>query len=567
MDNHDHLARGQGIPPSEPQPNRRRYTFALVWKVGAAKVDITYFEPGIGLLGWGNSRHVVYTVESLLYARAFAFEAEEEGPYFWVEVDLCMVTLAIYQEAYRRLRSLFPTLEMRHLIITANHTHAAPAGYSYHLLYHINTPGFHRGVFEKIVSGIVEAAQRAYQNREAVDLLYAEEAFPPHVPLAFNRAIPAFLKNRGVAPELGDHPELAVDRTAYQITLRATGHFINWFGTHTTAIQETNLCISSDHKGYASELCEEGGRVAAFAQTTAGDVTPNHYAFPGVRVRRGPTPNPFENRRLVGQYQAEMARRLSERGEVMPCTLRSWQAWVDFSDVRVEEPYTRGRGRGRTGYGAIGPAMIGGTAEGGGVPAEVVRLIATLARLRGLTDPDIHGTKPILIDTVSKRIFGTRRWETLPLPPADPAVRYLQWIARQRGKYVPFPLIPQVLPLTLWQIGFVALIALPFEPTTMAGRLIKERLTPFLSPLGIKYLIVQGYTNGYAGYLTTYEEYQYQRYEGAHTPFGKFQLAAVEKVLSNLLMGTWEGGGPPPHLPPNEAEKVLFTYEVAQRLR
>ncbi len=539
-----------------------------MWKVGAAKIDITYFEPGIGLLGWGNSRHVAHTVESPLYARAFALETETEGPYFWIEVDLGMATVAVYQESYRRLRTAFPALEMRHLLITANHTHAAPAGYSYHLLYHINTPGFHRGVFEKIVSGIVEAAQKAYQNRQPAEIFYAEEAFLPHVPIAFNRAMPAFLKNKGLDPRLSDHPELCVDRTAYQITIQPAGHLINWFGSHTTSIQETALFISSDHKGYAAERCEQNGRrVAAFAQTTAGDVTPNHFAFPGVRVRRGPTPNPIENRRLLGQYQADMALHLTHRGEPLSPLLRSWHSWVDFSHVAVEEPYTRGRGRGRTGYGAIGPAMVGGTAEGGGIPAEFVRLLSTLSRLRGLIDPATHGNKPILIDTVSKRIFGTRRWDTLPLPPADPAVRYLQWIARQRGRYVPFPLIPQVLPVTIWQIGPLALIALPFEPTTMSGRLIKERLTPLLSPFGIKHLIVQGYTNGYAGYLTTYEEYQYQRYEGGHTPFGKFQLAAVEKVLAGLLNGTWEGVPPPPHLPPDEAEKVLFTYELARRLR
>jgi neutral ceramidase len=537
-----------------------------VWQVGAAKANITYFERGIGLMGWGNSRHVAHSVESQLYARVFAFETPEAGPYFWVEVDLCMVSTAVYQETFQRLHRLFPSLRPSHLMITANHTHAAPSGYSYHLLYHISTPGFHRGVFEKIVSGIVEAAQKAYQARQPAELHYAAEAFPPHVPIAFNRAIPAFLKNKAVDPKLADYPELAVDRTAYQLTVKPAAHFINWFGTHTTTIQETNLCISSDHKGYASEICEQTGRVAAFAQTTAGDVTPNHFAFPGIRVKRGPTPNPFENRRLVGQYQADMAKNLAHRGEPLSPSLRSWGAWVDFSDIAVMEPYTRGRGRGRTGYGAIGPAFIGGTAEGGGVSAELIQLIATLARLRGLTAPDIHGNKPILIDTAAKRIFGTRRWDTLPLPLMDPAIRYLQWIARQRGKYVPFPLAPQVLPVTIWQIGALGIVGLPFEPTTQAGRLIRERLESLVQPLGIRHLVVQGYTNAYAGYLTTYEEYQYQRYEGAHTLFGKFQLAAVERVLTELLQEVWEGVPPPIHLPPEDAEKVLFTHEVARRL-
>jgi len=536
-----------------------------VWHVGAARALITYFEPGIGLMGWGNSRHVAHTVESQLYARAFCFRAGESPPHFWIEIDTCFVSLAIWQETFQRLKAFFPTLEPAHLLITANHTHAAPGGYSHHLLYHLNTPGFHAGVFERYVSGIVEAAHKAYQNLQPAQLVFSFEAFPPEVPIAFNRAIQAFLKN---PKAWTDRPELAVDRTAYQLTIRPAGHVINWFGTHTTSIQEETRCISSDHKGYAAELCEEEGIVAAFAQTTAGDVTPNHFSFPGVRVRRGPTPNPFENRRLLGRYQAEMAAYLARQpGQALPAVIRSWWRWVDFSAVEVEEPYTRGLGKGRTGPGAIGPAFIGGTAEGGGVPQEWVRLIGVLARLRGLVDPPIHGTKPLLIESVSKRIFGTRRWDTLPLPPADPVVKYLHWLGRQRGKYVPLPLTPQVLPLQVWQLGSLAIVALPMEPTTMAGYLLKERLGPLLEPAGVQHLIIQGYSNGYAGYLTTYWEYQYQRYEGGHTHFGKFQLAAVEKVLSDLLEGRGAGSPEPPYLSLEQAKRLLFTYEVARSVR
>ncbi|MCX7605720.1 MAG: neutral/alkaline non-lysosomal ceramidase N-terminal domain-containing protein [Bacteroidia bacterium] len=536
-----------------------------MWNIGAARVNITYFEPGIGLLGWGNSRHVAHTVESQLYARAFCLQAAESAPHFWVELDVCFISVSLWQEAYRRLLSLFPDLQPAQLMLTANHTHAAPGGYSHHLLYHINTPGFHAGVFERFVQGIVEAASQAYAAREPAELIFSLSTFPPEVPIAFNRAMEAYGKNPMART---DRPELAVDRTAYQLTVRPTGHLINWFGTHTTTIQEENLCISSDHKGYAAELCEESGRVAAFAQTTSGDVTPNHFAFPGIKVRRGPTPNPFENRRLVGRYQAEMAQQLARSpGEYLQPQIRAWWRWIDFSSVEVEEPYTRGLGRGRTGPGAIGPAFIGGTLEGGGVPAEWVRLIAILARLRGLVDPPVHGTKPLLIESTTKRIFGTRRWDTLPLPPADPAIKYIQWLGRQRGKYVPLPLTPQVLPIQVWQLGTVALVALPFEPTTMAGELLRERIAPSLSPLGVKHVLIQGYSNGYAGYLTTYWEYQYQRYEGGHTHFGKYLLSAVEKVLTELIQGRGEGAEEPPYLSIEQARKVLFTYEMARSLQ
>ncbi|MCS7297963.1 MAG: neutral/alkaline non-lysosomal ceramidase N-terminal domain-containing protein [Bacteroidia bacterium] len=534
-----------------------------MWRVGAARVNITYFEPEIGLLGWGSSRHIAHAVESQLYARAFCFQSEGSPPYFWIEADICFITIALRQEVYYRLRKHFPELEEAHLMLTANHTHAAPGGISHHLLYHINMPGFHAGVFERYAGGMVEAALQAYASRRPAEITFSEGEFSPDVPVAFNRAIDAFRKN---PMAWTDQPALAVDRRAYQLTILPEGHLINWFGSHTTTIQEENHCISSDHKGYASELCEEEGIVAAFAQTTAGDVTPNHFKFPGIRVHRGPTPNPFENRRIVGRYQAQMAQSLRKGGRLISSKQRAWWRWIDFSSVEVEEPYTRGMGKGRTGPGALGPAFIGGTAEGGGIPAEWVRLISVLARLAGLIDPPVHGTKPLLIESVPKRIFGTVRWDTLPLPHADPAIKYLQWIARQNGKYVPFPLTPQVLPIQIWQLGEVGIVALPMEPTTMAGKLLKERLAPFLAPYGVEAIVIQGYSNGYAGYLTTYWEYQYQRYEGGHTHFGKFILAAVEKSCVQLLEGEGEGAPPPPYISIEQAKKILFTHELARAI-
>jgi hypothetical protein len=105
------------------------------------------------------------------------------------------------------------------------------------------------------------------------------------------------------------------------------------------------------------------------------------------------------------------------------------------------------------------------------------------------------------------------------------------------------------------------------EPTTMAGQLLRERLLPLLSPHGVRHIVIQGYSNGYAGYLTTYWEYQYQRYEGGHSHFGKYLLAAVEKELCQLVQGEGEGVEEPPYLSIEQAQRVLFTYEVARTVR
>jgi hypothetical protein len=42
------------------------------------------------------------------------------------------------------------------------------------------------------------------------------------------------------------------------------------------------------------------------------------------------------------------------------------------------------------------------------------------------------------------------------------------------------------------------------------------------------------YANGYSGYVTTNEEYQVQMYEGGHTVFGEWTLAALQTKFYQL---------------------------------
>ena len=47
-------------------------------------------------------------------------------------------------------------------------------------------------------------------------------------------------------------------------------------------------------------------------------------------------------------------------------------------------------------------------------------------------------------------------------------------------------------------------------------------------------VVISGMTNGYASYVTTYEEYQMQRYEGASTIFGPHTLEGYIKAQDGL---------------------------------
>ena len=52
-------------------------------------------------------------------------------------------------------------------------------------------------------------------------------------------------------------------------------------------------------------------------------------------------------------------------------------------------------------------------------------------------------------------------------------------------------------------------------------------------------MILSPYANAYSGYITTFEEYQVQCYEGGHTVFGEWTLAAFQtkfKELANEML-------------------------------
>lgn len=48
------------------------------------------------------------------------------------------------------------------------------------------------------------------------------------------------------------------------------------------------------------------------------------------------------------------------------------------------------------------------------------------------------------------------------------------------------------------------------------------------------HVVIAGLSNSYSHYITTFEEYQEQRYEGASTLYGPHTLAAYEQTFDDL---------------------------------
>ena len=90
------------------------------------------------------------------------------------------------------------------------------------------------------------------------------------------------------------------------------------------------------------------------------------------------------------------------------------------------------------------------------------------------------------------------------------------------------------------RLGPLVLIALAQEVTIVAGLRLRRAVADVLG-VPTRHVLVQGYANDYAGYVTTPEEYGAQRYEGGHTMFGRWELPAYVQEVTRLARDLRDG--------------------------
>nr|GFB38278.1 neutral ceramidase [Tanacetum cinerariifolium] len=96
---------------------------------------------------------------------------------------------------------------------------------------------------------------------------------------------------------------------------------------------------------------------------------------------------------------------------------------------------------------------------------------------------------------------------------------------------------PSILPVQIFQIGQLVILNVTGEFTTMAGRRLRQAVKEVMT-FGNKdsnvHVVIAGLTNTYLQYVTTFEEYQIQRYEGASTLYGPHTLNAYIQEFKKL---------------------------------
>lgn len=494
------------------------------WLVGRGIADITGEPWGVGMMGYGMRFQRTTGIHLRQRSRAFVIVHRATGQRVaFVVADIGMFFRNVRDEVLRRLD---PARYGPHnVVLTATHTHAGVGGYSCYRLYNMTTDGFRPRTFAAIVDGVVASIQQADADAAPGRLFRAHGELHD---ASVNRSPLAFARNPDADKR---HFPAAIDPRTSVLRLERDGQLVgvvNWFATHGTSLTNRNTLISGDNKGYAAyhwerevagvDYLDRPGLVAAFAQTNAGDMSPN---VPD--ATHGPTGDETENARIIGERQFAAAHALATGpADELVGDLDCRVSHVNFARLLVGPEFTPDGVPHRTGRAVLGAAFAAGTKEGPG------------ARWchEGV---DANGA----LFACSRALFRARAPlgeaqspKTMLLP-----VGALGWTA-------------DLLPVQIVRIGPLVLLALAQEVTIVAGLRLRAAVADVLGA-GLDDVVVQGYANDYAGYLTTPEEYDAQRYEGGHTMFGRWQLPAylqeVTRVASELRDGARGETGYAPH--------------------
>lgn len=503
--------------------------------IGLGIHDVTGPAAEVGMMGYSMPHQRTAGIHMRLRSRAFIIASTENRKrVIIVCADLGMIFQGVKQQVIKKIESnneLKNLYDKKNVLLSANHTHSGPGGYSHYTLYNLSILGFDKKNFNCIVDGIYESIVKAHNNIVSGDIFINTGELPN---AGWNRSPEAYDKN---PPEEIEQFDSNTNKTMILLKfVTAEGKeigMLNWFATHATNLGNKNRLISGDNKGLASYLFErlkgtdymaDQTFVAAFAQAEAGDVSPNiEWGYPDGE-------QDFNHMEIIANRQFEKAKSLYENAITkLEGNIDYRHKYVDFSNVSISPEWVNDGNNIRTCAAAIGFSKIAGSTEDG-IGVEFIPEGATFDSVKL---PKITFVPELQKCHIEKRIL-------LPT-----------------GAMKPFPWTPEVLPIQIITIGHLAIVAVPFECTTMAGRRLRKTVKNELSDLGIEHFVAAGYSNAYAGYVTSREEYAAQHYEGASTHFGPYTLNAYQQEFHKLAVSLKEGAT----IEPGSAPRNLYNRQ------
>ncbi|KAM6897557.1 neutral ceramidase [Xenentodon cancila] len=494
-------------------------------------------------MGYANPQQTAAGIHTRLYSRAFIIDDGKRRVVF-VTADVGMISQRLRLEVLQALQVKYGDLYRQdNVVLSGTHTHCGPAGYFQYTLFMITSKGYIKASMEPLVNGIVKSINIAHRNMRP-GRIYRNRGHL--VNSSLNRSPHSYLNN----PEDERHRfEWNTDKEV--LVLKFTDldgdgiGMLSWFAVHAVSMNYTNHMVSSDNMGYASYLLEQdknpgelpgqGGFVAGFSSSNLGDVSPNtlgphciNTGLPcdylnsscpvgGTKMCQafGPGEDMFESTRIIGHNIYMKAKELYANAvEEVTGVIQSAHQWVNMTDVTVQLNSTHTVSTCKP---ALGHSFAAGTTDGGG------DLNFTQGAVEG--DPFWDGIRDALVGPPSNQTMECHHPKPILFSTGE-----MNW---------PLPWHPQIVDVQIITIGSVAIVAVPGEMTTMSGRRLREAVKQELESEGTfegTEVVIAGLSNAYTHYITTYEEYQVQRYEGASTIYGPHTLTAYLHKYRRLAL-------------------------------
>ncbi|CAG8116707.1 unnamed protein product [Penicillium salamii] len=528
-----------------------------IFLAGAGKADVTGPVIAVDFNGYATLGQLGTGLKQRIYSRAFIFaDARQPNDTFvYLVLDTLAGDTAVRHGVLQGLAALggaYARYGEHNVALTGTHSHSGPGAWMNYLLPQIPTRGFNMQSYQAIVDGTILSIIRAHENlapgRLSFGTIDLEDANVNRSPYSYDHN-PEDEKARYSANVDKTLSLLRFDRQSDN----KTAAILTWFPVHGTSMYNNNTLVTGDNKGVAAYIFERSisgdarfteDAVVGFSQANVGDSSPNifgawcedgsgkeckysdstcggtneacHGRGPFFREKDNGAKSCFE----IGRRQYFKAKELYEQmGSSMKLTgssVRSFHVYQDMNGYTFPSPFNSSTLK--TCPAALGYSFAAGTTDGPGAfdftqnstsPAEgnpFWQIARAFIHQPTPKQQTCQGVKDVLLDV-----------GTLTEPYA--------WAA-------------DIVDFQVLRVGQLFMIISASEATTMSGRRWREAIAAKAkSQLSIPnpQVVLGAPSNSYAHYVTTEEEYQVQRYEGASTPFGPNTLAAYINLTLTYL--------------------------------
>ncbi|XP_050531893.1 neutral ceramidase-like isoform X2 [Daktulosphaira vitifoliae] len=518
-------------------------TVQPLYRIGVGIADITGPPTDVTFMGYGKLDEIGMGIHLRQFSRAFVIE-DGISRIAFVSVDTSMVGDNVKMEVLKKLKGKLPVLyDEDNLMISSTHTHSTPGGHMLYTLFDLSTFGYVPITFLSLVKGVALSIMRAHDKMEYGRMFLSRGEL---LGVSINRSPQSYLLNP--ENERAEY-EYDVDKTMVQVKFEnefgTPMGVINWYAVHATSMNNTNKLVSSDNLGYASVMFEQkmnpdnligkGHFVAAFASANEGDSSPNIKGprcqitgnpcdIPGPScesdeqcVASGPGKDMKESTKIIAERLFEKAFELMKNKPEIEITgpIKSIHQYVDMTKEEVEytDLNTGELIQGRGCKPALGHTFSAGTTDGPG-------LFSFDAGSNSSNNP-LWNLVTNVIPNPSKEQIQCHTKKSILL---------------STGEFnYPNPWSPNIVSTQLAMIGPLIIICVPGEFTTMSGRRLRKVVAKEMCNGRVLCIpVIAGLCNTYSDYITTPEEYELQRYEGASTLYGPYTLPIYLKQYAKL---------------------------------